>query len=162
MRPVVRRLRAATTIAFYCRNLLEKLNALKFRKFNLYDDRQMGDEMNTRRFRRVPFAAEVSLTVDRDYWAGELIDVAMKGALVETMVPLPIPVGTRCELGIALPGTAISLDFGAELVYIDGLHYGFKFISENIETLTHLRKLIELNTGDVETTRSELSAWLKD
>jgi len=118
--------------------------------------------MNTRRFRRVPFAAKVSLTVDRDYWTGELHDVAMKGALVETMVPLPIPVGTECALGITLPGTSISLDFDAELVYIDGLHYGFKFISENLETLTHLRKLIELNTGDAETTRSELTAWLKD
>ena len=116
--------------------------------------------MKTRRFRRVPFTAEVSLTVDQGYYKGKLLDVAMKGALVETMVPLPIQAGTECALGIALPGTAISLDFDAELVYIDGLHYGFKFISENLDTLTHLRKLIELNTGDVETTRSELKVWL--
>ena len=116
--------------------------------------------MKSRRFRRVPFEAKVSLTVDQDYWIGELHDVAMKGALVETMAPLPMPVGTRCELSITLPGTAISLDFDAELVYIEGQQYGFKFISEDLETLTHLRKLIELNTGDVETTRSELSAWL--
>ena len=116
--------------------------------------------MNSRRFRRVPFAAEVSLTVDQDYWTGELLDVAMKGALVESMVPLPIPVGTECDLGITLPGTAISLDFAAKLVHVEGLSSGFKFISESLETLTHLRKLIELNTGDVETTRSELSAWL--
>lgn len=116
--------------------------------------------MNSRRFRRVPFAAEVSLTVGQDYWTGELLDLAMKGALVETMDPLPIPVGTECALGIALPGTAISLDFEAKLVHIEGQNYGFKFISEDLQTLTHLRKLIELNTGDVETTRSELSAWL--
>ena len=67
-----------------------------------------------------------------------------------------------CELVIALPGTAISLNFDAELVHVEDLQYGFKFISEDLETLTHLRKLIELNTGDAETTRSELSAWLKD
>jgi len=118
--------------------------------------------MKSRRFRRVPFETKVSLTVDQGYWAGELVDVAMKGALVETMEPLPISSGNRCQLGIMLPGTAISLDFDAELVYVEGLQYGFKFISEDLETLTHLRKLIELNTGDAETTRSELSAWLDD
>ena len=118
--------------------------------------------MKSRRFRRVPFTAKVSLTVDRDHWTGELHDLAMKGALVETMVPLPIPTGTICQLGIALPGTAISLDFDAELVHVEGLLYGFKFIGEDLETLTHLRKLIELNTGDAEMTRSELSAWLND
>jgi len=118
--------------------------------------------MKSRRFRRIPFAAEVSLTVDHDYWTGELLDVAMKGALVETMVPLPISTGTRCQLRIPLPGTTISLDFDAELVHVEDQQYGFKFISEDLETLTHLRKLIELNTGDAETTRSELSAWLND
>lgn len=118
--------------------------------------------MKNRRFRRIPFEAKASLTVDGDYWTGDLHDVAMKGALVETMAPLPIPVGTRCALSIELPGSAISLDFDAELVYAEDQHYGFKFISENLETLTHLRKLIELNTGDVEATRSELTAWLGD
>ena len=118
--------------------------------------------MKSRRFRRIPFEAEVSLTVDHERWTGELIEVALKGALVETMVPLPITTGTRCRLGIALPGSAISLDFDAELVHVGELQYGFKFISEDLETLTHLRKLIELNTGDAEATRNELSAWLSD
>jgi hypothetical protein len=118
--------------------------------------------MKSRRFRRVPFETKVSLTVDQDYWAGELLDIAMKGALIETMAPLQIPTGTRCKLSIALPGTAIALNFDAELVHVEVLQYGFKFISEDLETLTHLRKLIELNTGDAETTRSELSAWLDD
>ena len=58
--------------------------------------------------------------------------------------------------------TAISLGFQAELIHCEENRYGFKFISENLETLTHLRKLIELNTGDAEATRSELSAWLCD
>ena len=118
--------------------------------------------MKSRRFRRVPFETKVSLTVDQDHWTGELLEVAMKGALVKTMVPMPIPTGTRCQLAISLPGTAITLDFDAELVHVEAQQYGFKFISEDLETLTHLRKLIELNTGDTETTRSELSFWLND
>ncbi|MCK4509158.1 MAG: PilZ domain-containing protein [Desulfuromonadales bacterium] len=118
--------------------------------------------MNNRHFRRIPFEAEVTLNSGQETWAGELLDVAMKGAMVGTDAPLPISLGTECELCISLPGTPISLEFQAELVHTEESRYGFKFISENLETLTHLRKLIELNTGDAEATRSELSAWLSN
>lgn len=116
--------------------------------------------MKARHFRRVPFEAEVTLESDQKNWSGELLDVAMKGAMVGTEKPLPLALGAKCNLCITLPGTPISLVFQSELVHSEGTHYGFKFISENLETLTHLRKLIELNTGDAEATRSELSAWL--
>jgi hypothetical protein len=118
--------------------------------------------MHDRRFRRIPFEAEVTLNVDPDSWSGKLLDVAMKGAMVGTDTPLPLTLGSKCSLRISLPGAPISLDFQAELIYCEENCYGFKFISEDLETLTHLRKLIELNTGDAEATRSELSAWLSD
>lgn len=117
--------------------------------------------MHNRRFRRIPFEADVSLASADQTWSGELLDVAMKGAMVGTDTPLPLTLGAKCILCITLPGTPIALEFQAEMVHCEECHYGFKFISEDLETLTHLRKLIELNTGDAEATRSELSAWLK-
>jgi len=118
--------------------------------------------MKARRFRRIPFEAAVRLEVGRDSWTADLLDVAMRGALVGTIEPLPLSLGSRCQLRITLPGTPISLDFDAELVHIEAHHYGFKFVSEDLDTLTHLRKLIELNTGDAEATRGELSSWRCD
>lgn len=116
--------------------------------------------MNIRHFRRIPFDAEVTLKAGQDAYSGQLLDVALKGAMIGTDTPLPLALGAKGSLCILLPGTPIALEFQAELVHSEELCYGFKFISENLETLTHLRKLIELNTGDAETTRSELSAWL--
>lgn len=116
--------------------------------------------MHSRHFRRIPFAAEVTLTVGLDVWSGELLDVAMKGAMVGTETPLPLSLGAKYSLCISLAETPIVLNFETELVHSEESRYGFKFISEDLETLTHLRKLIELNTGDAEATRSELSAWL--
>lgn len=116
--------------------------------------------MHNRQFRRIPFEAQVTLNIDQDVWSGELLDVALKGAMVGTDIPLPFTVGTKCTLCATLPGTSIALEFLAELIHSEGRRYGFKFISEGLETLTHLRKLIELNTGDAEATRSELSIWL--
>lgn len=116
--------------------------------------------MSNRHFRRIPFEAEVTLKSENGISTGQLLDVSLKGALIGTDTPTPFKRGEKCSLCIALPGTPISLDFQAELVHSEELSYGFKFISENLETLTHLRKLIELNTGDAEATRSELTAWL--
>jgi len=118
--------------------------------------------MNNRHFRRINFEAEVTLKAGEETCKGQLFDVALKGAMVGTETPLPFKLGTKCSLCIVLPGTPISLNFQSELVHQEELCYGFKFISENLETLTHLRKLIELNTGDAEATRSELSAWLSN
>ena len=86
----------------------------------------------------------------------------MKGALVGLSEKLPLGIGEGCQLRITLQGTPIELDFETILAHAEEDRYGFKFISENLMTLTHLRKLIELNTGDVEATRSELADWLKD
>lgn len=118
--------------------------------------------MPNRRFRRIHFETEVKLSVGHEVWFGELLEVAMKGAMIRTNAPLPLTPGTDCSLSITLPGTTISLNFQALLVHSEERHYGFRFISEDLETFTHLRKLIELNTGDAEATRSELSAWLSD
>jgi hypothetical protein len=117
--------------------------------------------MPNRRFRRIPFVTQVMLRSGQDSWTGELLEIALKGALVETKRQIPFDLGAECTLCITLPGSSISLEFLSELVHCKDCHYGFKFISEDIETLTHLRKLIELNTGDAETTRGELLSWLE-
>lgn len=118
--------------------------------------------MRQRRFRRIPFGAQVTVACGHNTRVCELIDLAMKGALLASDSELPFLLGDRCSLCINLPGGPISLNFEAELVHHEGGHYGYRFISEDLATLTHLRKLIELNTGDAETTRNELTTWLKD
>ena len=116
--------------------------------------------MPERRFRRIPFESDVQISTAPESWTCDLLDIAMKGALVGAAAPLPLSLGQTCNLCITLPGSDLTLEFQAEMVHQEDRHYGFKFISENLETLIHLRKLIELNTGDVEATRAELTSWL--
>lgn len=117
--------------------------------------------MNERRFRRIPFETEVLVAVDDRHWSCRLLDLALKGALLESPGPLPLARGTVARLSMPLPGSAVTLGFEAELVHCEGDRLGFKFLREDLETLTHLRTLLELNTGDPEGVRSELLSWLK-
>lgn len=118
--------------------------------------------MEHRRFRRIPFEAEVEVATGERSWSCSLIDLALKGALLESRQKLPLPLGTTASLSLPLPGSPISLGFQAELVHREGNRLGFKFLQEDLETLTHLRTLLELNTGDPEGIRSELLSWLKN
>lgn len=117
--------------------------------------------MEQRRFRRIPFETEVLVAVDNRSWNCALLDLALQGALLESAMPFPLPLGTTVGLALPLPGSSITLDFDAELIHREGNRLGFKFLHENLETLTHLRTLLELNTGDPEGVRSELLTWLK-
>lgn len=118
--------------------------------------------MHERRFQRVHFEADVEIVYNGQSVECELLDIALKGALVDSPTPLTAPLGSICNIAITLPGTTIALDFQAELVHTEATHYGFKFLSEDLETMTHLRKLVELNTGDPESVRNELMAWLQN
>ena len=117
--------------------------------------------MDERRFRRIPFEAEVQIVLDNHNWNCRLLDIALKGALLESKIPLPLALGTVARLSLPLPGSTIILAFEAELTHREENRLGFKFLHENLETLTHLRTLLELNTGDPEGVRSELLTWLK-
>lgn len=117
--------------------------------------------MDERRFRRVPFATDVQLRTGQQRQHCHLLDIALKGALVECDEPLSLAIGTRIHLTMALPDSKIVLGFDAELIHREGTHLGLKFLHEDLQTLTHLRTLLELNTGDPEGIRSELLAWLK-
>jgi hypothetical protein len=90
-----------------------------------------------------------------------LLDIALKGALVECDAPLGLSPGATVALSIILSGSPIVLGFDAQLAHCEENRYGFKFLHENLQTLTHLRTLLELNTGDPDGVRSELLTWLK-
>ncbi len=115
--------------------------------------------MAERRFQRVPFKAETRVIAGGSSWSCTLLNIALKGALLESDA-LPLEAGAVCDLTVTLPGTAIALGFRAKLVHREGTHYGFKFLDIDLETLTHLRKLLELNTGDADCIRGELMTWL--
>lgn len=115
-----------------------------------------------RHFSRIHFVAHTQLKYQDKTYRGELLDLSLKGALLQFKENIPIIKGEKCEIIIHLPSSNINLNFEAKLVHIHSGHFGFKFVSEDIDTLTHLRKMIELNIGDHEQVTNELAHWLKE
>ena len=110
-----------------------------------------------RKFVRVKFLAAVEVVYFDNVYEAELLDLSLKGALIHPIREIPMGLGNSCDLEIGLAAKDLILKFKAELVHLNGEHFGLKFISLDIDTMTHLRRLLELNVYDHDRITSELA-----
>lgn len=116
---------------------------------------------NLRHYRRIPFRTDAEVRTGAATHHCKLVDLALRGALFKANDRLPLQVGDKAVLKIALPDSELELIFDAELIHYKDDHYGFLFASEDLDTLAHLRRLLELNFGDAEQADREFSNWLQ-
>jgi len=110
-----------------------------------------------RLFSRVPFSAAVSLHLENQTLEVELLDIALKGALVKTATQQPLPLQTPCRLTLPLAKGEEVIEMTGRVVHLEGLCIGMKCDHIDLNSLTQLRRLLELNTGDAELMDRELS-----
>lgn len=112
---------------------------------------------NLRHFSRVPFGAEVLLQLHDRTLTVQLIDIALKGALVQTGTPLALVPQETCRLVLPLTQGGETITMAGKIVHLEGTHVGIQCLDIDVLSLTQLRRLIELNTGDAELMQRELS-----
>ena len=118
--------------------------------------------MNEQRvYRRIPFQTEAEIRIAEAPHQCELVDLALQGALFKTEQDLPLVIGNQCQLNVVLPSSDLSMEFTGELIHHRGQFYGFIFVSEDVVTMGHLRRLLELNFGNGDEVDREFFHWLK-
>ena len=117
----------------------------------------MPDEQ--RHFTRIPFNALA--TVINSHTANkkttELIDISLKGVLVKRPADWPGHAGEHYTIHIPLAGKEVEINLAVTAVHVDDKQVGFKTEHMEIETATHLHRLVELNLGDKKLLERELS-----
>lgn len=113
-----------------------------------------------RQFSRIGFVTDVQVIFEDQKYSGELVDISLNGALLLPHEPMDIERGDTCELSFCLASPDVNLVFKALLIHEFNRRLGFKFISGDLETVTHLRRLLELNLGGDEAIARELSFLL--
>ncbi|MDX2472031.1 MAG: PilZ domain-containing protein [SAR324 cluster bacterium] len=114
----------------------------------------MNDER--RNYSRVKFDAELAIIFGDHELTSRLLDISLKGALVELEGAASVDKGTHCKIQIKLNGNNLVMDFEGEAVFVKDSHVGFEFVNIELESLTHLRRLVELNVGDSDKVKNEL------
>lgn len=121
----------------------------------------MNTNNERRRFTRIPFDAECELHSDKGSAVVQLVDISLRGALVESHHPLPVEMDDAVKLHLYLAND-ILIEIPAILTHAQPPQYGFTAGEMEIDSITHLRRLVELNLGDEALLERELEQLLPD
>ena len=109
-----------------------------------------------RRFHRFPIEGSVKLYSGTTMWSTTLIDMSLRGVLVERPDPWKAELGTRYRLDLRLEG-GVMIGMGVELARIANGHLGFACQKIDLDSFARLKRLIELNLGNTSLLNRELS-----
>jgi len=121
----------------------------------------MSEEKSQRRFDRVAFDAECELHINGQPPAVvELHDISLKGALVEAKGEIAVEIGDAAELVLYL-SNEVMIRMPSILRSKRDLLLGFEVDKLDLDSIAHLRRLIELNLGSEEAVHRNLEALIK-
>lgn len=120
-------------------------------------DSDMTDTREQRRFRRIPFDVSITLRKGEQCWQGKLVDISLHGALIRTPDGFEAVADSPYQLEIHLEGGPDIL-MDVHVAHQEAGNTGLRCDDIDVDSITHLRRLVELNLGDEELLERELSA----
>lgn len=112
-----------------------------------------------RRFVRIEFHARTELSQPPHKWPVELLDLSLKGLLIEKPEPwLGNPEKTfTADIHLS---NEVELKMEVRLAHDDHGHLGFVCEHIDLDSIAHLRRLVELNLADHDELERELAALI--
>jgi c-di-GMP-binding flagellar brake protein YcgR len=117
---------------------------------------QQSQQPERRSYNRIPFNAEILMQCGNEEWSCNLLDISLKGMLVEPPDNLEIDLNNPCGMALFL-GEDISIHARVNITRVSNGNWGLKWLEIDVNSLRHLRRLIELNSNDPALLTRELS-----
>lgn len=113
-------------------------------------------EAQRRHFSRVPFNGEATFSSAGHAYDCTVLDLSLKGALI-AIEHAGSRTDTRCELLLRLGGDAM-VRMQGHVAHVENDHLGIACEAIDLDSITHLRRLIELNLGNPALLERELAS----
>ena len=117
--------------------------------------------MNERRqFSRIFFDVNATLTQEDKVWSTKLHDLSLNGALVElpqTFAPSQAPI----QLSFTLEGSEVEVTMETQIIHQRDGQLGLECLHIDIDSISHLRRMLELNLGDASLLDRELKMFIE-
>lgn len=113
-----------------------------------------------RRFSRIPFDAKAHInTEDHDLFLNcQVLDVSLKGLLIEKPGQWQAQMHQPCHIDLLLEQGEIVIEMNTTVAHIDNDTIGFECEQIDLDSITHLKRLVELNLGDDAILHRELAS----
>lgn len=116
----------------------------------------MSDEQR-RLFSRIHFAGGARLLSGGQWNPCDVLDLSLKGACVKASPGMATRIGESVTLVLSLGEGKAAVRMEGEVAHIEDAHIGFICREIDLDSITHLRRLLELNLGDATLLDRELS-----
>jgi hypothetical protein len=102
---------------------------------------------DNRHFNRILYAAEANLTCEENTWHCEIIDLSLKGCLLRFELPWEENIEKLYTLILNL-SEETKIKMALTVAHSVGNKVGFKCEYIDLDSITELRRLVELNLGN--------------
>lgn len=110
-----------------------------------------------RSFHRIPFNASTELSQGDNTWQVELLDISLKGLLVHSSTHWN-GIATHPVHACITLSSDVKISMDVQLVRSHDQELGFSCLTIDVESISHLRRLVEFNLGDERLIQRELAA----
>jgi len=110
-----------------------------------------------RHFHRIRFDVQTEIDSNGTVIETSLVDISLKGALVDCPPGFSPELGSHCRLRIHLNSSDVIIAFDGEIVHLNDGLAGIKITLIDIDSMIHLRRLVTLNSENSEQVRNELN-----
>ena len=117
---------------------------------------------NRRQFSRVLFSTNALLCFDSQQYPCKLLDLSLHGALITNCDAFIGNQNSQAALHFSLPQSDIEIKMEVVICHIEADHIGLKCHHIDIDSITYLKRLIELNLADDELLHRELASLIND
>ena len=125
------------------------------------DTRKNAAANERRKFSRILFDAHVELAQGEFHWRASLLDISLKGLLLQQTLPTEVIHNQPILVKILLSDNT-SIAMSVTVAHQHHSQTGLVCTSIDIDSVSHLRRLIELNLGDASAAERELSELISD
>ncbi len=112
-----------------------------------------------RHFQRIFYHADAQLSSDAMQTPCKVLDISLKGCLLEFEQPWTGNADGTYTLTLQL-SDELNIGMSLKFTHGSGNQIGFKCEQIDIDSMTNLRRLVELNLGDMDMLNRELSALI--
>lgn len=117
--------------------------------------KQPGASTEQRRHTRIRFTGTASLSNGAGHWEGALLDISLKGALMQRPADWRDQPGDRFVLTLSLDDDS-QISMQVTLAHASTTRLGLHCDHIDLDSISHLKRLVELNLGDPAQLQREL------
>ena len=111
-----------------------------------------------RRFQRFPFEAKAFVRHGERRWETQLLDISLKGALLTLPSGWKGAIDEQFDLELVIDEGALVIRMETEVAHIQKGCIGLRCLHIDLDSMGHLRRLVELNLGDADQLNREFHA----